>query len=138
MNTTYDTIWRCFYDFSGVEKSSLPQTDDGKYILINNGCMHYNTLIDKGETKIKCDDYMENINMVLDDDRLLLLAYCMKYRFLENEDVRFKQMWQPFSNDVGQKFYREQISGRKETLDNTKAEITRLLNNLDNMSYLDL
>ena len=138
MNTTYDSIWACFYDNCGVDKSTLPQTDEGKYILINSGCMYYNTLIDKSETKIQCDDLTETINMLLDDNRLLILTYCMRYRFLENELIRYEQVWQPLSNDIGQKFYKDQLSGREKTLSNTKTEIIRLLNNIDNMSYLDL
>lgn len=138
MNTTYDNIWECFYDNCGVDKSTLPQTDEGKYILINSGSIYYNTLIDKSETKMICNDLTETINIVLDDNRLMILAYCMRYRFLENELIRYEQVWQPLSNDIGQKFYREQLSGRKDTLVNTKSEIVRLLTNIDNMSYLDL
>lgn len=137
MLTTYDDIWECFIDNCGVDESTLPQTDEGKYILIKNGAIKYNTTVDKSEAKIKCDEYMEQINLSLDYDRLLILAYCMRYTFLENELIAFEQVWQPFSSDIGQKFYREQIQGRENTLTRTKKEIDRLLDNIDNMSYLN-
>lgn len=137
MNTTYDMIWQCFYDNCGVDHETLPQTDEGKYILIKSGTRHYNTVVDPSEDKIVCDDMLEEINIELDETRLTILAFCMRYRFLENELIQYEQTWQPFSNEVGQKFYNYQIQGRETTLEKTKQEIIRLLTSIDKMSYLE-
>lgn len=134
--TTFEEIWKCFYNNCMVDKATLPQTEEGQYILINSGCMYYNTLIDETETKIKCNDLTELINIKLDDNRLILLANCMRYRFLENELISFEQVWQPFSSEVGQKNYKAQIDARNFRLETTKKEIGRLLDSIDNMHYL--
>lgn len=134
--TTYDDIWISFVDVCQVHPTTLPQTDEGKYILINNGVRYYNSLIDRNKKQIVCNDMLERINTDLNNDELLLIGYCIKYRFLENELVRYEQVWQPFSSDIGIKFYKDQINARRETLKLTHVEIIRLLNNLDEMTFL--
>ena len=135
-NTTYDQIWECFINNCMVDKATLPQADEGKYILISEGCRYYNTLVDDTEVNLKTNNDLESINIKLDDKRILLLSYCMRYKFLENEKIRFEQVWQPLSRDIGIKSYRDQINSRQETLNETKREIGRLLSRMDNMSYL--
>lgn len=137
IKTTYDDIWECFYDNCGVDYNTLPSTDEGKYILIKNGCRKYNTVIDPQENKIKCDDFLEEINLELDDNRLMLLAYCIRYNFLENDLIRYEQVWQNFAKDIGQKFYGDQVKGREATLERTKNEIDKLLLNIESYSYLE-
>lgn len=136
--TNYDQIWRCFVDVCQVDSATLPQTDEGKYILINSGVQYYNSLVDKIKVRILCNDMLEQINLNLSNDDLLLLGYCIKYRFLDNELMKFQQIWQPFSNDVGVKFYKDQIVSRRETLAFTHNEIIRLLDNLDEMNFLEV
>lgn len=135
-NTTYNQIWECFVNNCMVDIAMLPQTDEGKYILISEGCRYYNTLIDDAEVNLKNNNELEKINVKLDDKRILLLAYCIRYKFLENEKIRFEQVWQPLSRDIGIKSYRDQINSRKETLDKTEREINRLLSRIDTMSFL--
>jgi hypothetical protein len=135
--TSYDDIWEAFVTNCLVDSQTLPQTNEGKYILIHNGLRHYNVSTDESEIKLKFDDTLEQINVDLDDNRLLLLAYCIRYTFLENELIGFEQVWQPFVKEIGQKFYREQIGGREDTLDRTKNKIDQLLLNIEPMSYLE-
>lgn len=135
--TTYDTIWEVFIDNCMVDPSTLPTSNEGKYSLIHNGIRKYNVSTDISEVKLTYDDTLEQINIELDDNRLLLLAYCMRYNFLENDLIAFEQVWQPFIKEIGQKFYREQISGRESTLARTKFEINQLLLNIDDMSFLE-
>ena len=129
--TTYDLIWESFLDNCGVDVSTLPSADEQKYAMIHNGIRHYNSVIDNSDTKLTFDDTNEEINIGLDDTRLLILAYCLKYVFLENDLVGFQQLWQPFQKEMGQKFYREQIGGRENTLERTTKKITELLTNID-------
>lgn len=135
--TSYDDIYSTFLDNCGVDTSTLPNTNDGKYQMIRNGVRHYNSKVDDYETKIICNDIMEEINIELDDTRLLILAFCIKYTLLENQLINFEQVWQPFTKDIGQKFYREQISGRENMLDRTERKIIELLTDLDSGSIMD-
>lgn len=136
-NTNYDQIYSVFVDNCGVDTSTLPSDDEGKYKIIRNGARHYNTKVDDGETKLVCDDDTESINIELDDTRLLILAFCMKYTQLENELVKFEQIWQPFTKEMGQKFYGEQIKGRESTLERVERKIIELLTDLDSGSIMD-
>lgn len=136
--TTYDEIWSCFIDICNIDRELLPQTDEGKYILINSSARNYNTFIDKSEIKIKCDNLTEQINISLDDNRILILAYCMRYTFQENALQDFISIWGGFvGSDVGVKDYRAQVTSRESTMDRSKSEILRLLGNIDEMSYLE-
>lgn len=137
MPTSYNDIWSCFLDNCGVDTSTLPADDLGKYQMIHNAIRHYNTRVDDSELKLKWDDTTEEINTELDDTRLLILAFCIKYTELENQLVNFEQVWQPFQKDIGQKFYGEQIKGRENSLDRTDKRIVELLTNLDSGSIMD-
>ncbi|MCD3340305.1 hypothetical protein G8T81_14465, partial [Clostridium botulinum C/D] len=75
------------------------------------------------------------VNISLDNTQLLLLAYCLRYSYLENELIEFEELWQPFQKEVGQKFYREQLQGRESTLARTRNKINELLNNMENFDY---
>lgn len=135
--TSYDEIFECFKENCRVDDATLPYDDEGKYAMIHNAIRHYNSRVDKTEIKLKYDDMMEQINIQLDDTRLLLLAFCMRYAELENNLIEFQQVWQSFQKEVGQKFYREQISGRENTLDRTEKRIRELLTELDSGSIMD-
>ncbi len=136
-NTSYDEIYICFRRNCGVDSSTLPKTDEGKYELIHNAVMHYNTKVDSSETQLICNDELEEINVKLDSNRLLLLAYCLKYSVLENELEAFEQVWQPFTKEMGQKFYKDQIKGRENSLDRVNFKILELLTKLDSGSIMD-
>jgi hypothetical protein len=135
--TNYDEIFSVFLDNCRVDNSTLPYDDEGKYSMIHNGIRHYNSKVDSSETKLTYDDLMEQINVQLDDTRLLLLAFCIRYSELENNLIEFEQVWQPFQKEVGQKFYGEQIKGREGTLERTEKRITELLTDLDSGSIMD-
>lgn len=137
MGISYDTIWECFVDNCGVDQNTLPKTNEGKYILIKNGIRHYNKNVDEDEAQLIGTNETESVNLNLDNTRLLLLAYCMRYTILENEAIKFEQLWQPFTRDVGQKYYRDQITARNSRLYQTKNEINGLLNKLDTFSYME-
>lgn len=134
--TTYDDIWQTFVD-NCMLTDIIPTTDESRYILIHNGIKRYNSSVSGNELKLTYDDTLEIINTTLDDTRLLLLAYCIRYTFLENELISFEQIWQSFSKDVGIKFYGDQIKGREATLQRTKQEISQLLLNIESYSFLE-
>lgn len=133
--TTYDEIFECFLKNTGIDTTRLPTTDEAIYAIINNGVSHYNVYL-KDEVPIKCDDSSETINVTLDSTRLLILAYCIKYVYLENQLVGFEELWSPFQNDLGIKNYKSQIQARQDTLDRTKQMITQLLTSTEDASIM--
>lgn len=141
MKYSYDELWKIFVLNCQVDKSTLPQTEQGQYDLIFSGIEYYNTLVEDDEIAIIGNEYTEQININKDGKknakRLRLIAYCMRYRFLENQLLRYEEIWQPLMADLGQKNYRDQVSARKETLYKTEREIIRLLNRLDDMEFLN-
>lgn len=136
--TSYDQIYQCFIDNCGVDTGKLPQTDEGKYNMIINAVKHYNSQISEYDAigKLVCDNSTEIINVELDDTRLLILAYCLKYVYLENQLVGFEELWSPFQKEVGIKDYRSQIQGRENTLVRTEHKITELLTSIEDASIM--
>lgn len=135
-NTDYQEIWDTFVNIVGVVGEDLPQDDEGKYILINSGILRYNSLTEDSEKKIIGNDFVEQINISLDYNRLLLLCNCIKYIYLENEKNEYEAVWGVFSNDIGLKFYGDTVKAKRNTLVDVEKEINRLLDKIDPMSYL--
>lgn len=134
--TTYQEVWDTFVDFTGVDIDDLPQTDEGMYALIKSGIIKYNSITESSETKLKGDEIMERLNVELDYDRLLLLAYCLKYVYLDNEKTAYENIWEVFSNDVGRKFYGNTVKAKADTIASVNKEIQRILDKIDPMSFL--
>lgn len=126
MNTTYSEIMKAFINNCGIDTSLLPEDPSKIYDMINNAVQYYNTYFDS-QNQIVCDDSTESLNTKLDDLRLRLLAYCMKYIYLENQLVGFEELWAPFQNELGIKNYKSQIDARENTLERTRQEIDRLV-----------
>lgn len=136
VNTDYQEIWDTFVNIVGVVGEDLPQDDEGKYILINSGILRYNSLTEDSEKKIIGNDFVEQINVSLDYNRLLLLCNCIKYIYLENEKNEYEAVWGVLSNDIGLKFYGDTVKAKRNTLVDVEKEINRLLDKIDPMSYL--
>lgn len=141
MKVTYDDIWKVFVLNCLVDKSTLPQTEEGMIDLINAGVDYYNSVTEDYEEEIICNDMMENINLEnkgkANKDRIRLIAFCIRHRFLENNLIEYEAVWQPLIADIGQKFYRDQIKSRQEMIDKTDKEISRLLNKIDEMRFVN-
>lgn len=135
MTTTYQEIWNSFVDICNIDTVLLPQEDEGKYILINSGARHYNSVIDESETVVVCNNLTENISIKLSNNKLLLLVNCMKRTYLENELLDFTAIWSGFS-EVGVRDFRSQVSARQRNVDMADKEIGRLLDRIDSMSFL--
>ena len=136
--TNYNEIFKCFIKNCGVNTSKLPASDIGKYDMITNAIRHYNTIISEYDDvgRLSGDNQAELINVLLDDTRLLILAYCIKYVHLENQLVGFQELWSPFQKEVGIKDYRSQVQGRENTLERTSQKIIELLTSLEDGSIM--
>ncbi len=138
MNTTYNDIFDCFVENCGVDTSQLPIENSKKYNMIINGIRHYNSMIDEQDEigQLSYDNDTEAIGVLLDDTRLLMLAYCMKYVYLENQLVGFEELWSPFQSEIGIKNYKDQIKGRENTLDRTQQKILELLSKIEDKNLM--
>lgn len=134
MNTTYDDIFECFIENTGVDTTQLPTEQEKIYGMIHNGIIHYNTKLDDGD--INYDDISESIDTELDDKRILMLAYCIKYVYLENELVGFQELWTPFQKEIGIKNYKAQVTGREKTLERTDQKIIELITKIEDQSIM--
>lgn len=133
--TTYDEIFICFIQNCGIDTSRLPAENEKLYEMIRNAVSHYNVYL-KDESPIFGIDKEECLNTELDSTRLLILAYCLKYVYLENELVGFEELWSPFQQEVGIKDYRGQISARQDTLKRTDRKIIELISSIEDRSIM--
>lgn len=133
--TTYDQIMKSFILNCGIDTSRLPTDTEKIYDMILNAISHYNMYL-KDEQPIVGNNETETLNVELDSTRLLILAYCLKYVYLENELVGFQELWSPFQLEVGIKDYNSQISGRENTLKRTKDKIIELLTSIEDNSIM--
>ena len=128
--TDYDKIFETFLGNCGVDTTRLPVEAEKLHELIQNGISHYNSYL-KDENPIVGDDLLETLNVHLDSTRLLILAFCMKYVYLENLLIGFQELWSPFQNEIGIKNYKSQVDGREKTLERTKYRIVELLTSIE-------
>lgn len=133
--TSYDDIFTCFVNNCGVDTTRLPTETPKLHEMISNAIDHYNVYL-KDESPILGDNTFESLNVLLDSTRLLILAYCLKYVYLENQLVGFQELWSPFQNELGIKNYKSQIDGRENTLERTKKKIIELLTSLEDPSFM--
>ena len=136
--TTYDDIFKCFVVNAGIDTSRLPSEDYKIHDMIINGINHYNSKIGSSDYlgELAGNNLTEAINLKLDGTRLLLLAYCIKYVYLENQLVEFEELWTPFQKDMGFKNYREQVRGRESTLERTEQKILEYLSKIEDRSLM--
>ena len=132
---SYDDIMKSFIKNCGVDTGKLPADNERLYDMITNGISHYNVYL-KDEAPLIGDNQTETLNRSIDSTRLLILAFCLKYVYLENELVGFQELWSPFQNEIGIKNYRDQIKGRETTLDRTKQKINELLSSIEDPNIM--
>lgn len=133
--THYDDLFQAFIDNCGIDTSRLPTDSEKLYEMIKNSARHYNVYL-KDEGIVVCNDDEETINKELDDIRLLIFAYCMKYVYLENQLVGFQELWSPFQNDFGIRNYKSQVDGRENTLERTKQKIVELVTSIEDVDFM--
>lgn len=131
--TTYDDIFDCFTDNFQVDSNLLPQTDEGKYRMINNAIKHYNN---KMQDNIKCENTTETINRELDDDNLLVVAHYIKLIYLQNDLSDFLSIYSTFQKEIGFKDYKDQLQGRERQIEKLEDKIDELITNMEDDSIM--
>lgn len=129
--TTYDDIWSCFRDISGLALDTIPNTDDDIRREIRNGIRSYNIKTDDSESKLTFDNMIETINQRLDDNRLKLLALIIKENLLTTQLELFEQIYQYDIKEVKSKFYKDQVTSRESNIAKVNKEILELLSYMD-------
>jgi ABC-type iron transport system FetAB permease component len=134
MNTTYDNIMECFLQNAKPDMRNISSTSEGLYLMIHAAMMHYNSLME--EEDITYDDTTETLNIKLDDSRLLVLGYCMKYIYDCNRLSEFLDIYSIFQKDMGFKDYNAQLKGKENAIDRTEQKITELITNCQDNSLM--
>ncbi|BAO04898.1 uncharacterized protein CBO05P1_179 [Clostridium botulinum B str. Osaka05] len=136
MNTSYDEIFESFLMNCGTDTSELPKDQDKIYLIINNAVNHYNNFMEE-DYCIEADNKTETISKKLNGSCLLILAYCIKYTYLENQLIEFEEIWSPFQKEIGFKNYKDQVTSREKTLERTKSRIIELISNIEDRNLMD-
>ncbi|MGJ0846630.1 hypothetical protein ACR77J_08070 [Tissierella praeacuta] len=138
MNTTYDEIFQCFLENCGVDPSRLPTDEEKIYDLIKNAIRYYNAEIDILDAvgKLSYNDTLEEINVTLDDTRMMLLVYCLKYIYLENQLIEFQEIWSPYQQELGFRNYKDQVGGRERSLERVRQDILKYLFRIENKDII--
>lgn len=128
---TYDTIYDKFVFLSGYDYSELPQTDELRYRLINNGVALYNSKARKHsdilQGGIACDDDSETINIELNELDLMLVGYFMAFLIAQQKYIEYTSLWATFANETGIKDYKAQCSSREGTIKRFEDKIESLI-----------
>ncbi|MBY6838836.1 hypothetical protein [Clostridium botulinum] len=133
--TNYDDIWSCLLDIIGVSKDLLPSDEEDIYREIHNGVRNYNIKTSDYEKKLITDDSTESLNCKIDDYRLKLIALLIKQNILQNELEYFQAVYQYDIKEIRSKFYKDQISGRNETIREVKHEISEILSYMSDYDF---
>lgn len=134
MKTSYDEIFTCFIENCKGSQRNIPTTNEGKYAMIHNAIRHYENKME--DEFITYDDMTETINKKLDNSRLLILAYCIKLIYHENELTEFTSIYSTLQKEIGFKDYREQIKARESNITRTEQKITELITNIENFTIM--
>jgi hypothetical protein len=134
MGVSYDSIFTCFMENCRGSQKSIPSSDEGKYEMIHNACRHYGNKTE--EVALVWDDITETLNVELDDDRLLILAYCIKLAYHENELTEFTSIFATFQKEIGFSSYQAQVKAREANVIRTEQKITELITNISSFSIM--
>ena len=127
----YNDIYEKFLDLCGYDYTELPQTDELRYRLINNGVGLYNSKAKKYpdvlQGGIKCDNSTETINKYLNETDLLVLVYFMCFITASNKYMEYTSLWGTVANETGLKDYKANCSAKKSAVDYFKKQIDTLI-----------
>lgn len=128
---TYDTIYEKFLDLCGYDCSDLPQTDEMRYRLINNGVGLYNNKARKYsdilQGRVKCDNATETINVELDEVDLLILVYFMCSITASNKYLEFTSLWSTVAHETGLSDYNTQCKAKEGAVKFFNQQIDMLI-----------
>ena len=124
MNSTYDDIFAMFLENCQVDDIDLPNTDEGKYNMIKNAVLHFNNRL---SDNLQANNELEEVDRVLTDSHLLILAHYLRLSFLKNKLALFSQLWQPFQKDIGLKNFSYQLSALKTIVEDEENTIDAII-----------
>lgn len=126
MNTTYDDVYSYFIRNTRVNELDLPSTVEKQIELIHDGRFEYNVRLRVGGEPLICEDIMEELSEELSDGHLVFFCECMKLCVLKNMLSDFVAIWETFQNDVGRKYYKDQLGGRQKLVDDQEKRLDML------------
>lgn len=121
--TTYDELYSTFMNNNLADDIDLPQSDEEIYRVIKNAVMLYNN---RERQDIECDDALETVDRLLNNDEVLMIAHYIKLTFLKNQRQAFGLTWQPFDKDMGLRNYDSQIRAMDRMIADAEKVIKQL------------
>lgn len=126
MNTNYTDLYKFFIRQTKVNNNDLPSTEQGQKDLINDGVMEFNIRLRIGKEKLKCDDMLEELNEELEEEFFMFLSECMTLIVYKNMLQEYVSTWESFQNDVGRKYYKDQLNGKQQLINEQENRLKYL------------
>lgn len=126
MNTTYDELYSYFIRNTKLNELDLPSTIEGQVALIHDGKIEYNIRLRMNSASLECDDTLEALNEQLNDANKVFICECMKLGVLKNMVTDFVSTWETFQNDIGRKYYKDQLNGRQKLVEDQEKRLDSL------------
>lgn len=126
MNTNYTDLYKFFIRQTKVNNNDLPSTEQGQKDLINDGVMEFNIRLRIGKEKLRCDDMLEELSEELTDEFFMFLSECMTLIVYKNMLQEYVSTWESFQNDVGRKYYKDQLNGKQQLINEQENRLKYL------------
>lgn len=126
MNTSFDELYTYFKDNTKVDSLDLPSTVEGQVNLIINGIREFNIRLRLNDTPLTADTDLELLSEELSNGDFIFLSECMSLAIYKNMKTDFLSTWEVFQNDVGRKYYKDQLSGRENLVREQEERLCKL------------
>lgn len=111
---SYDEIYQYFIRHTRVDSLDLPSDIPSQIHLIHDGVIEFNIWLRIGLDRLIYDDTTEELSEDMQDELFVFLSECMTLSIYKNMLSEFVSTWEVFQNDVGRKYYKDQLNGRQE------------------------
>lgn len=126
MNTTYTDLYKFFIRQTKVNNNDLPSSEESQKNLINDGVMEFNIRLRIGKEKLQCDDALEELNEKLSNEFFMFLSECMTLIVYKNMLQEYVSTWETFQNDIGRKYYKDQLNGKQKMIEDQEIRLKSL------------
>lgn len=109
-NTTYSEIWDKFISICKVDEYDIPQTTQGRRLLVSSGVDIYNEKMDES---LLVDNNTDEVLAELDTKRINLIAQCMKLQVCMDMYSDYTSTYSMYQKEVGIKDYNAQANARQ-------------------------
>lgn len=127
--TSFDDIFESF--LITYPLLEIPQTDEGKILIIKNAVKLYNQKAKKYEGRITgniiCNENMEELSVNLSDNEVLILTHLMAKSCAANNLAEFSQVYGVFAKELGFKDYKAQVDSKQNMINYYDSMVDELI-----------